>query len=34
MDNVNTSMKNMKLPEEIQNEIREFMFATQSRLDN
>jgi cell division septum initiation protein DivIVA len=31
---VNTNMKNMKLPEEIQTEIREFMFTTQNSLDN
>jgi len=33
MDMVNTSMKNMRLPEEIQNEIREFMFTTQNLLE-
>ena len=31
---VNTNMKNMKLPEAIQTEIREFMFTTQNTLDN
>ena len=27
-------MKNMRLPEEIQTEIREFMLSTQGNLDN
>jgi hypothetical protein len=30
---VNTSMKNMKLPEQIQLDIRDFMFATQNLLE-
>lgn len=34
MDLTNTSMKNMKLPEEIQTNIREFMMSTYSSLDN
>jgi len=34
IDMVNTNMKNMKLPEDIQTEIREFMFTTQNTLDN
>ena len=31
---VNTSMKNMRLPEEIQGEVIEFVRATQGNLDN
>lgn len=31
---VNTNMKNMRLPEETQAEIREFLMATQGNLDN
>ena len=27
-------MKNMKLPENLQNNVREFMLSTQSNLDN
>ena len=34
MDVANTSMKNMKLPEELQNSVREFMMTTQNNLDN
>jgi hypothetical protein len=34
IDIANTSMKNMKLPEQLQNSIREFMMLTQSSLDS
>jgi hypothetical protein len=34
MDLTNTSMKNMKIPEDIQTNIREFMMSTYSSLDN
>ena len=34
IDVANTSMKNMKLPEHLQNSIRDFMMFTQSNLDN
>lgn len=34
IDMVNTNMKTMRLPEQIQTEIREFMFTTQNSLDN
>lgn len=34
IDVSNTSMKNMKLPENLQNSVREFMLSTQSNLDN
>lgn len=34
LDMVNTNMKDMRLPEPMQKEIREFMFTTQNTLDN
>jgi len=34
IDVANTSMKNMKLPENLQTHVREFMLSTQSNLDN
>ena len=34
IDLANTSMKNMKMPERLQENIREFMMSTQSNLDN
>lgn len=34
LDLANTSMRNMQLPEEIQQDIRDFMTRTQSNLDN
>ena len=34
LDMVNTNMKDMRLPEPMQKEIREFMLTTQNTLDN
>jgi len=34
IDLSNTSMKNMKLPEELQDRISEFMLSTSNNLDN
>jgi len=34
IDVANTSMKNMKLPDVLQSNVREFMTQTQSNLDN
>lgn len=33
IDIVNTAMKNLKLPEELQNNVRQFMFSNQSSLE-
>ena len=34
IDLANTSMKNMKMPEKLQNNVREFMMSTQNNLDH
>ena len=34
IDTANSSMVNMKIPEELQDEVRQFMVATQDNLDN
>ena len=34
IDSSNTSMKNMKLPETLQEKVRDFMMSTQNNLDN